>query len=128
MTIVDEKLLASIRLQPCAWCGKAGPSDPAHIFCRGMGGGSRLDTAWAVAPLCRACHDDQHAGRRPVVADLLAIAAARCGVLQRDIEAAVYWCRRVPNGATETRVREELKSLKPAARKLVIQALKSKAA
>jgi hypothetical protein len=60
------------------------------------------------------------------VADLLAIAAGRCGVMQGDIQAAAWWCQRVPNGATEYRVKLELAKLGPAARKLVGMVLRKR--
>lgn len=45
------------RLLPCALCGAAPPSDPAHVLSRGAGG---LDEG-NVYPACRRHHDLQHA-------------------------------------------------------------------
>jgi len=45
-----------IRSLPCEVSGRSGPSDPAHVRARGMGGagGSSQD----LVPLCREAHDD----------------------------------------------------------------------
>lgn len=54
---VDEKLLESVREQPCAVCGAAPPSDPSHIISRGAGGS---DAPWNICPKCRFCHSNFH--------------------------------------------------------------------
>ena len=54
--IRDPKLLASMRGQPCAVCGR--PGEPHHLTSRGAGGS---DTAENVKPLCHACHMSFHA-------------------------------------------------------------------
>lgn len=92
MTIVDDSLLDEFRgTIACGWCRRVsqGRLDPHHLFGRGHGGGSRLDHRWNLIALCRACHNDVHAGhiRR---ADLLAMVAVREGVLQDQIEAEIY--------------------------------------
>lgn len=119
MTIVDEPLLARIRLLRCCWCGRSGPSQPHHLTTRGMGGGSRLDVAINLAPLCHQCHRDHHDGHQPLTVDLLALVAGREGTMQYTIEAAIALLRRVPNRATDTHLRMELKALPRAARVLV---------
>ncbi len=44
---------------PCRACLATGHMDPAHTIPRSLGGGQSADS---VIPLCRGCHDDQHAG------------------------------------------------------------------
>jgi hypothetical protein len=63
----SPKFLAHIRKQYCFLCGKSGPSDPAHIRFsdfrfdkRETGKGEKPSDQWVV-PLCRCCHDAQHA-------------------------------------------------------------------
>lgn len=55
--VVDPKLLAAIRKQPCAACGCRPPSDAHHIRTKGAGG---PDTDWNVFPLDRRCHRCWH--------------------------------------------------------------------
>lgn len=87
MQIIDDDLLLDFRLSfRCEWCGRKGPVDCHHYwYRRGMGGGSRLDHPWNLVAICRSCHDDHHAGHRPLRIDLLAIVAAREGVTQDEI-------------------------------------------
>ena len=56
--IVNEDLLAGVRMQPCTACNKRPPSDAHHVKHQGAGGG---DTEDNVMPLCRFCHQDWHA-------------------------------------------------------------------
>lgn len=62
----DKQHLAWIRTLSCCICGKPGP-DPAHIRSANAiygkaetGGQSKPADKW-VTPLCRGCHDEQHA-------------------------------------------------------------------
>ena len=99
MIIEDPELLSLFRLPgPCEYCGRLCPwgRDPAHIFARGLGGGSQVDIRENIVSLCRVCHTDSHAGNRPLRCDLLALAAAREGVLQADIERVVFDLLRLP--------------------------------
>jgi hypothetical protein len=52
--------LAFVRQLPCVTCGKAAPSEAAHVR-TGTDGGARMkpDDRYAV-PLCTACHAKQH--------------------------------------------------------------------
>jgi hypothetical protein len=97
--IIDENLLRSFREKPrCEWCGKpnVGQLQPHHVRCRGMGGGGRLDVPVNLIALCAVpCHDDAHHGRITAT-DLLAVVAAREGVLQQDIIDEVNRLRRTP--------------------------------
>ena len=61
-----------------------------------MGGWGRVDVACNLAALCAACHTAHHAGSRPLYCDLLALVAAREGLLQSEVEAAVACLRRTP--------------------------------
>ena len=101
MVILDEKLLKTFRGPGgCAWCGKWSLRREAHhIFCRGIGGGSRLDHRYNLISLgpwysCT-CHADAQANRI-TKADLLALVSAREGVLQSDIEDEINRLRRTP--------------------------------
>jgi hypothetical protein len=52
--------LAFVRLLPCVACGKAAPSDAAHVRTGTDGGtGIKPGDRYAV-PLCAACHAKQH--------------------------------------------------------------------
>ena len=52
--------LAFIRLLPCVACGKAAPSEAAHIRTGTDGGvGMKPGDRYAI-PLCTACHTKQH--------------------------------------------------------------------
>ena len=52
--------LAFIRLLPCVACGKAAPSEAAHVRTGTDGGvGMKPGDRYAV-PLCTACHAKQH--------------------------------------------------------------------
>jgi hypothetical protein len=57
--------LDAVRELPCAHCGRHGPSDPAHVRLNGKGGIAYKPPDCYVLPLCRTCHDEQHAGRDP---------------------------------------------------------------
>lgn len=58
----NERLLKYFREQPCEFCGAPPPSQPHHIYCRGLGGGSRLDKALNLLSVCRECHMKIHCG------------------------------------------------------------------
>lgn len=94
----DPALLARVRQQPCCWCGRPAPSEAAHVHGKGMGGWRRYDLECNVVPLCREDHQASHDGHHPTTADLLAIAAARCGTTQDRIRDAIYRLRRAPKG------------------------------
>ena len=52
--------LAFVRQLPCVACGKAAPSEPAHVRTGTDGGvGMKPGDRYAV-PLCNACHAKQH--------------------------------------------------------------------
>ena len=52
--------LAFVRQLPCVACGKAAPSDAAHVRTGTDGGvGMKPGDRYAV-PLCTACHEKQH--------------------------------------------------------------------
>jgi hypothetical protein len=62
--VKDKAALERFRIQnmgePCEVCERRPGTDPHHIQFRSQGGG---DVAWNLLWLCRACHDDIHAGR-----------------------------------------------------------------
>tara|TARA_R110000737_G_scaffold80577_1_gene112785 strand:- start:776 stop:1201 length:426 start_codon:yes stop_codon:yes gene_type:complete len=45
-----------IKMQPCACCGAAGPSDAHHAYHDRFSSGRRSD--WLTVPLCKLCHQD----------------------------------------------------------------------
>jgi hypothetical protein len=62
--VEDKAFLAFVRMRPCCACGRAAPSQAAHIrmSClarnkRGCGKGEKPDDRWCVA-LCAGCHLD----------------------------------------------------------------------
>lgn len=92
----------------CSWCGRPTPDgcDPHHLVKRGMGGGSRLDIPGNLVSLCRgyyrgqwvSCHDD--AERGDITREsLLAVVAAREGVMQADILAEIKRVQALPKGS-----------------------------
>jgi hypothetical protein len=55
-----QQHLAFVRQLPCVACGKAAPSEAAHVRCGTDGGvGVKPGDRYAV-PLCTACHARQH--------------------------------------------------------------------
>ncbi len=56
------ELAAYVRTLPCASCEAPAPSDPAHVKSRGAGGHAWLENGHGnIIPLCRLCHNAQHA-------------------------------------------------------------------
>ncbi len=98
MIVKDEALLDEFRSGgPCEWCKRwAEPRQPHHLFARGHGGGNRLDVRINLAALCHECHRAHHDGHRPLRCDLLAVVAAREGLIQNEIEAEIMQLRRQP--------------------------------
>ena len=85
MTIIDNALILAFRLTSrCAWCKRIRPVHVHHLFSKGMGGGSRVDIAINLCPLCAYCHSSHHNGREPTRSQLLALVAARENRLQED--------------------------------------------
>lgn len=76
MRIIDDKVLAHFRQQPCEVCGYDPPSHPHHIFERQMGAGNRLDIPWNLLSLCPSCHEQAHSGEWSRE-ELLAMASTR---------------------------------------------------
>ena len=94
MRIVNEDLLAEFRrYQSCEWCGKRCWPDPHHVFCRGMGGGSRLDIRINLLALCRECHSQVHGGEIRRI-DLLMVVAGRENVQIDAIVEEIWRLRR----------------------------------
>lgn len=86
MKVIDDCLLAEFRAKGrCEYCGKKRPTDPHHLWCRGMGGGGRLDIKENLIALCRECHTDVHNG---VIhrSELVEMVAKRIGLFTEDIE------------------------------------------
>lgn len=65
--LYDRPYLDWLKTRYCVACGRMPPCDPAHIRSHSLrhdkpitGAGRKPDDKWAV-PLCRGCHDEQHA-------------------------------------------------------------------
>lgn len=128
MTIEDKAALMRIRLLPCCWCGKRAPSEAAHVYAVGSGGGGRLDIALNLVPLCRDDHQASHDGHRPITVDLLALVAQREQVSQKTVKAVIDFFRRVPNRPIAGQIPAELRALPGAARALVREILRQRKA
>ncbi len=50
---------AKVKGEPCVFCCRIGPCDPAHVVPRSMGG---CDSAECVVALCRQCHRSYDSG------------------------------------------------------------------
>lgn len=59
------KWLSAVRAMSCAHCGKARPSEAAHVRWNGSGGMGMKPPDCYVIPLCTACHRSQHQGGAP---------------------------------------------------------------
>lgn len=122
MRIVDDALIASYRRHGrCEWCGRNVMLCAAHIFGKGAG---QVDIPCNLVSLgmdavrdC-SCHHDSHLTGWPGRDELLAIAAAREGVLQDDIEAVVMMARRLPRSPREDQIQREIDGLSPTQRVL----------
>lgn len=53
----DRAVREEVKALPCCVCGTRNRVDPAHVATFGARG---LDEAWAMVPLCRSHHEDQH--------------------------------------------------------------------
>src|SRR5215813_6033041 len=92
--------LAFVRLLPCVACGKAAPSDAAHVR-TGTDGGTEMKPAYRYAvPLCAVCHAKQHRVGELTFWSALRIdpvnVALRLWTISADVEAAgrtVFWAR-----------------------------------
>lgn len=124
MRIVNEKLLKEFRQKErCEYCNRPCESlDAHHLVQRGLGGGKRLDISPNLAALCRFCHTDYHAGKI-MYEDMLAVVAAREGVLQDDIRKVMQWIRKLPQRPLPYQLEEALKELSSTQKKIVEKVL-----
>lgn len=102
MIVKDKALLKEFAAKPvCERCGgkSRGALHPHHLFCRGMGGGSRLDIRINVLALCPACHGAFHDGNIPR-GELVRVVADREKVDPSYIEVEVYRILRLPKGSS----------------------------
>lgn len=104
MTIIDKPLLRSMAMPGrCEWCGRHCKAREAHhLFCRGIGGGGRLDIRCNLVALGSSitmactCHHDHHSIGDPSTDALLAVACQREGLLQGPVRELIDFLRRVP--------------------------------
>ena len=119
MRIIDDVLLEEFRAKEfCEWCGRRlrYKAEPAHVFARGRSNGFRLDIRWNLVglggPWDCACHKSSHDGHEPLQHDLLAVVAAREGLLQDEIETVLKRLRFAPKRKLSERPTwEQLKEL-----------------
>lgn len=100
MKVIDEELLRVFRNKlRCEHCGTATmfKLHPHHLWCRGMGGGSRLDVPLNLIALCASCHGMVHDGHI-LRCTLIAIVAAREKVFQGDVCEEIYRLLRTKKG------------------------------
>ena len=71
--------LAFIRQLPCVACGKAAPSDAAHVRTGTDGGAGRKPGDRYAVPLCTTCHANQHRVG-PHSASILSMWLCGCGL------------------------------------------------
>lgn len=110
MKLENERLLDEYRALSfceCCFLPTFGKTDPHHVECRGMGGGSRLDIRINVLGLRRACHDE--APKKKAL--MLKLIAQREGTTVEDIRAVVALLRRLPTDASQTVLKREFKEL-----------------
>lgn len=97
MRIVDEQLLHSFRTKGrCERCHRPNPGGftiPHHVFCRGIGGGTRIDHPYNLIALCHECHQAFHDGRIDRE-DVVTIVADRERVDPGVIYDTIYFLRR----------------------------------
>lgn len=57
MNKLELKYMQIIKNMPCGLCGQSAPSDAHHLL-----ENSRRVSHFAVIPLCKSCHQDNHNG------------------------------------------------------------------
>ena len=57
MNAAESNHIEKIKNMPCGVCGNSAPSDAHHIL-----ENSRRISHFAVIPLCKSCHQDNHNG------------------------------------------------------------------
>lgn len=87
MLVEDKSLLHFIRLQRCAFCGALPPSEAAHCWPRGMGGGSRLDVWLNLLPACHECHGRYEGDREAMFTKI----AERNGLESWEVARDAVW-------------------------------------
>lgn len=79
MRVADKGPLAAYQGKGmCEWCRRSYlVRHAAHVYARGMGGGSTLNHPWNLVSLCWQCHWNNHNAREPTRQDLLKVVAWR---------------------------------------------------
>lgn len=98
MLVIDKEVLDRFRrLDRCEYCGKRGRGylHPHHLFCRGAGGGSRIDLRRSLMGLCHICHRLFHDGHIPR-RDLMEVVAAREGMTVDALQEYIWRVLRAP--------------------------------
>lgn len=78
-----------IRLKPCAFCFREGPSDPHHY---GPGGMGTKCSDYRTIPLCRAHHDEWHSTRKIAPFD---VERTKLELLKSQVTSLVEWIERL---------------------------------
>ena len=118
MKIVNEQLLDLFRTSgQCEIClAKCPAREPHHLFCRGMGGGSRLDVRINLVAVGRSgrfcqCHTEIHDGNL-AVNSIFQVVSAREGFEIDDILDVMYLFRRLPKDPSERALRAAIQELR----------------
>lgn len=104
LRIENPDLLAYFRSRPCEICGARPPSDPEHVFPRGLGDANRLDIRINLVSLCRACHTRAHSGHgEPTRGQLKALVARRERMSVEAVQEQIWAYQRMPKEAEPCR-------------------------
>lgn len=103
MKIINENLLDEFRTPgKCEWCRKHCKSrEPNHLWCRGHGGGFRLDIRINLISLGRSevfacpCHNLYHAGKVSCE-EMTELVAKREKVLPSELTDAIFCLQALP--------------------------------
>lgn len=108
MRIIDEEVLDEFRSKrKCERCkAKVSGCEPHHIFCRGRGSASRLDTHINLIGLCAECHRKFHDGNVDR-SELLEIVAKRERLTADKIEETIHMLLRSPGSIGMEGVEDE---------------------
>lgn len=95
--IVNEELLEYFRTQKCELCGSfmSRRITCHHVYCRGMGGGSRLDVVLNLVSLCmdggNGCHEKIQVGGKAAQIQCWELVAKREGLESWEVARDAVW-------------------------------------
>lgn len=131
MIVKNESLLDEFRTAGyCECCGKkCRRREPAHLFAKGIGGGSRQDmrinliALGSTLGMCCPCHTKSHADGGVLNLQFIEIISERDGESKDDILSVMYLIRRLSK-PTKSEIEEAVESLHESAKQLAIKELK----